>query len=75
MTFPIDTAFIDAMRLSGWEYRGASDGFAKGDGWVSYEQAEKAFRLAEQGLNMEPRPVSERVAEILVSGKQKVANR
>ncbi len=75
MTYPIDEAFTAAMLLSGWEYVGASDGFKKGEAWVSYEQAERAFRLAEQGLNMVPRPVSERVADILVDCKQKVANR
>lgn len=65
-----DWAFVAAMTALGWHHDEASNGFEKGEMWVSYDQAQDALEAAEIARQYEPQPVSRLVAEIVT----KVAN-
>lgn len=52
------------MREAGWHYDKASHGFARGEMWVSWQQAEAALSAAETGEVVTVRPASRITAEI-----------
>lgn len=57
----------DAMRSSGWRYDAATNGYRKGENWVSVGQAEAAFSGAVDEREVVPEQgLSETFAEIIV---------
>lgn len=60
--------FPALMRRAGWRHDIATNGFRKGDLWVSWGQAERALGAAERGEAIEaPTAQSETLARIIES--------
>lgn len=59
----------EALTHAGWRYDAGTDGYRKGDHWVSARQAEVALLGAEQGKQVVPdQGLSETFAAVLVKG-------